>query len=191
MLGKMNLRKNGKPATAADLTASRRNSVAELEKLTRERLEIEERLPQTLLDDPAAAAADMARLGQIEIERPPLEKALALIDAAIVDAEKREDLADIQARRDTQDRASERLAKGLKRRYDAALAEFIAVLTDINDDARACAQIGREASEAGLTGLWNAEYRARKDEPIASAGGFSSVTNVELLAWDGSRAWPR
>jgi len=187
----VSLRKNGKPAMATELKTSGTRIGEEIARLDQEGSEIEARLPELYLEDPAKASSSATRLGQIAAERQARVGALALIDAAIGDAEKREGLADIQARRDAQDRASERLAKALGRRYSAALAEFIAVLVEIKGDARACDQIGREASEAGLIGLWNAEFRARKDEPIASAGGFSSVTNVELFAWDGSRAWPR
>jgi len=188
MLG---LRKNGKAATAADLIRSRQDVATRQDMLGREKAEIEAGLPQILVDDPVAAAQSTIRLGQIESELGALEKALALIDDAIAEAEKGEALADIEARRDAQDRATAKLCRNLKPRYVAALDALVSVLNDIDADRRACDAIGREASEAGMTGLESAEVRLRKAEPYAFSNTFDSLTRVELFAWDGSRAWTK
>lgn len=185
------VRKNAAPPSLADLKASASEVAAAIAHQKHEIASIEADLP-SLVSDPRQQAEAEVALEKLRIEILVNERTLALIEAAIPDAEKRERLTDFLKRRDAQEKSSARLAQGLQKRHAAALAALLDVYQDVEADEAACRALAVEGRELGENGVWSAEFRVRKDIPAATRNGFSSITLAKIPAWsDAVHAWFR
>jgi hypothetical protein len=185
-------RKTDKPLTSSELQ-HRINVIAlEVQALEAEQREIESAMPNLAMNDLAGAfRIAESRLAATTSLLPIKQRTRALLEIEIENARAREGRADLEARLAKQSLKSDKLARSLPARYAAAAAALVAILREIDEDTDAVEALNSEARELGLSTIFPAEYRARKDFRAATRDGFASVIRVKLPSWDGEWLWHR
>ena len=129
------------------------------------------------------------RIIEIERERAANARVLAGLDATIVEAEHREQRADLEKRLELQRRSSTRLRRDLQARYNRAAEALVAILAEMDADADACAALNAEARDEGIVGITAAELALRRDAKTGSFG-YQSLARATVWSWNGGSGYP-
>ena len=150
------------PASASKLrteAAAVRESIANL---TAERDEIESTLPD-LVGDPVTRREAEDRLATVNAELGRDRRTATLIEAAIPAAEDRERREAFARRKTDLERRTEKLKRGLDRRWNTAAAELAKVATEIEANETEWKSLGYDARELGERSDHSVEFRARRN----------------------------
>ena len=177
-------RLNAAPATSTELRNNRTKVAAEDLLLA---AEADDAAAIGLADGRSVDA--QRRIIEIERERAANTRVLAGLDAAIVEAERREQRADLEKRLELQRRLSTRLGHNLQTRYNRAAETLVAILAEMDADANACAALNAEARDEGIVGITAAELTLRRDVETGSLG-YESLARATVWSWSGGSGYP-